>query len=440
LRILQITAGAGGMYCGSCLRDNALAAELLARGHDVTLLPVYTPTLTDEANVSSGRVFFGGISVYLEQHVPLLRRTPAVLDSLWDLTPVIRAAAGRGVSVDPRSLGALTVSTLRGEQGFQAKEVRKLLRHLEGEPPFELLVIPTSLLVSLAEPLKRALKRPVVCTLQGEDAFLKALDEPSRRECKQLIRRHALHVDAFVATSHSYAAFMASYLELPRERIHTVPIGISLEGHDASARKPSEPLTIGYFARVAPEKGLHLLAEAYRLLRRERGLGSARLQAAGYLAPEHRPYLARIEAGLRECGVAGEFRYHGSLDRRSKIEFLRGVDIFSVPSPHPEPKGLYVLEALANGVPCVQPRHGAFPEILAKAGGGLLFEPNHPGELADRILELARNPQLAARLGREGAAGVRAHFCSARMAERALEVYAAVLARAEQPAATLVGA
>ena len=73
------------MYCGSCLRDNALAAELIARGHDVTLLPVYTPTLTDEPNVSAGRpVFFGGISVYLQQHFAFFRHTPWLLDRLWD--------------------------------------------------------------------------------------------------------------------------------------------------------------------------------------------------------------------------------------------------------------------------------------------------------------------------------------------------------------------
>ena len=77
MRILSITAGAADMYCGSCLRDNALAAELLRRGHDVTLLPFYTPTLTDEPNISAGQqVFFGGISVYLEQHMPLFRHTP----------------------------------------------------------------------------------------------------------------------------------------------------------------------------------------------------------------------------------------------------------------------------------------------------------------------------------------------------------------------------
>ena len=415
------------MYCGSCLRDNALAAELLARGHDVLLLPVYTPTLTDETNVSDGHVFYGGISVYLEQHVPLFRKTPAVLDRLWDAAPVIRAATGRGVSVDPEDLGALTVSTLKGEEGYQAKELRKLLGYLDGLPPFDLVVLPNSLLISMTPALKRALGRPVVCTLQGEDLFLDGLREPHRTEAKALIRKHASAVDAFVATSACYADFMASHLGLDRRKVHTVPLGIRLDGHRAAEDPRSGPFVLGYLARVAPEKGLHLLAEAYRILRRERGLGESRLAAAGYLAPEHRGYLAGIAARLREWGLDGEFRYHGVLDRAEKIAFLQGLDALSVPSPYAEPKGLYLLEALANGVPCVQPRHGAFPEVLARTGGGLLFEPNDAASLADQLLALARDRAGARALGRRGAEGVRQHHSVARMADRALEVYATVI-------------
>src|ERR671916_2584889 len=117
MRILSFTAGAANMLCGSCLRDNALARELLGRGHDVTLQPVYTPTLTDETNVSADRVLFGGISVYLEQHSSIFRRTPRLLDRLWDSTTALRLASRRSVAVDPRQLGELTVSMLRGEDG-----------------------------------------------------------------------------------------------------------------------------------------------------------------------------------------------------------------------------------------------------------------------------------------------------------------------------------
>jgi glycosyltransferase involved in cell wall biosynthesis len=426
VRILQITAGAGGMYCGSCLRDNALAAELLARRHDVLLLPVYTPTLTDEENVSDGHVFFGGISVYLEQHVPLFRKSPAVLDRLWDKASVIRAATGRGVSVDPDDLGGLTVSTLKGEEGFQAKEFRKLLGHLDGLPAFDLVVLPNSLLISLAPALKRALGCPVVCTLQGEDLFLEGLREPYRAESKALIARHAASVDGFVATSAYYADFMAGYLGLDPAKVHTVPLGITLDGHHPAEGPRSGPFVFGYLARIAPEKGLHLLAEAYRILRREHGLVECRLAVAGYLAPADRGYMADVTARLREWGLDGEFRYHGALDRDAKIAFLHSIDALSVPSPYAEPKGLYLLEALANGVPCVQPRHGAFPEVLARTGGGLLFEPNDAHSLAAQLLTLARDPDAARALGRHGAAGVREHHSVARMADRALEVYASV--------------
>jgi glycosyltransferase involved in cell wall biosynthesis len=429
MRLLQITAGAGGMYCGSCLRDNALARELLDRGHDVLLLPVYTPTLTDETNVSDGHVFFGGISVYLEQHVPLFRKSPAILDRLWDRASVIKAATGRGVSVDPDELGALTVSTLKGEEGYQAKEFRKLLGYLEGLPPFDLVVLPNSLLISMAPALKRAFGRPVVCTLQGEDLFLDALREPYRSQSKALIAQHAASVDGFVATSAYYADFMAGHLGLDRARVHSVPLGISLEGHappPAGAR--TGPFVFGYLARIAPEKGLHLLAEAYRILRRERGLAESRLVAAGYMAPEHAGFLAGIETRLREWGLHDEFRYHGVPDRVGKIAFLQGLDALSVPSPYAEPKGLYLLEALANGIPCVQPRHGAFPEVLERTGGGLLFEPNDVSSLADRLLALASDRDAARALGRRGAEGVRRHHSVARMADRALEVYGSIVA------------
>ncbi len=413
------------MYCGSCLRDNALAAELMARGHDVVLLPVYTPTRTDEENVSDPHVFFSGISVYLEQHFPLFRKTPAILDFIWDTPAVIRLATGRGVSVDPEFLGDMTVSMLRGEEGHQAKEFAKLLGYLKQQPPFEIVMLPTSLLVSLAPALRRELGRPVVCTLSGEDLFLEGLPAPYKKEAKALIAGHAPAVSRFVATSDYYADFMAGYLELPRRQIATVPIGIRFDGFEAPAGRDAErPFTIGYLARIAPEKGLHLLASAYIRLRRELGLPASRLEAAGYLAPEHRTYLDGVTKALAAVGLDGEFRCHETIDRPRKIAFLQGLDVLSVPSPYAEPKGFYLLEALATGVPVVEPRHGAFPELMEKTGGGLLFAPGDVRELAERLLELHEDPARRKDLGRRGNEGARRHYSAARMAERTLEICA----------------
>ena len=302
MRILYITAGAAGMYCGSCLRDNALATELLARGHDVVLVPLYTPTLTDEPNVSRGRVFFGGISVYLEQHSALFRHTPRMLDRLWDSKLALKLATRGSIQTSPAMLGELTVSMLRGEDGNQRKEFEKMLEWLRGEPPFDLVSLPNTLLVGLAGPLREALSRPVACTMQGEDLFLEGLPEPYRSESLKLIREGAPHVERFLAVSRYYADFMPGYLGIPREKTSLVPLGINLQGYEARRpRGAGRPFTVGYFARLAPEKGLHLLAEAYVKMRESLGAGEARLEVAGYLGAEHKGYLEGVERRMREA-------------------------------------------------------------------------------------------------------------------------------------------
>ena len=432
MRILSFTGGAGTMYCGSCLRDNALAAALLARGHDVILSPVYTPTRTDERNVSQEQVFFGGISVFLEQHSALFRHLPRAVDRLWDSPWALRMASKRQIKVDPKSLGELTVSMLRGERGFQAKEIGKLLDWLRSEPPFDLIVIPYSLLLGLAEPLKRELKGPVGCTLQGDDLFLEGLGEPHKRESLDLIRDAARHVDGFFPVSEYYRDFMPGYLGLPREKMHVIPIGINMQGYEPRSRRAAGPFTIGYFARIAPEKGFHLLCEAYMRFRARAGTEGARLLAAGYLPPEHQPYLQAARERLHSAGLAAEFEYRGEVDRAEKIQFLRGLDVFSVPTVYEEPKGMFLIEAMASGVPAVQPRRGAFPEIIAKTGGGLVVEPDDPDALADGWQMLQRDPDRAAALGAAGAAGVREHYEVGRMAEIAEAAYAAVAAAAKK--------
>src|SRR5881394_1663230 len=84
VKICILAAGAGGMYCGSCMRDNALAAALKRLGHDVTLIPLYTPLKTDAPSVSGKRVFFGGVNIYLQHASKLFRRTPRFLDWVFD--------------------------------------------------------------------------------------------------------------------------------------------------------------------------------------------------------------------------------------------------------------------------------------------------------------------------------------------------------------------
>src|SRR5213593_1522895 len=425
MKILSITAGAAGMYCGSFARDNALAAELIRLGHDVTLAPVYTPTRTDEPNMSRKRVLFGGISVYLQQYVPLFRKTPRFLDRLWDSPRVIDAFAGRTVSNDPRMLGDLTISMLLGRQGVLLKEFEKLLDWLRHQPVPDVISLPNSLLIALAAPLREALKRPVCCTLQGEELFINGLISPYREQALGLVRQQVREVDRFIAVSEYSAKFMSRFLDIPDERTVVVPLGIDMSGYERSCSSVIQdgPFRIGYFARVSPENGLQLLADAYVRFRQKYPHVGARLDVAGYTAPSHRMYLNGARRMLEKAGLAGEFSYHGVLDRDGKIAFLQNINVLSVPATYDAPKGLFLIEAMASGVPVVQPRRGAFIEIVEKTAGGLLVDPDSPESLADGLHALWHDRKKAASLSERAFQGVRAHYTVAHSAERLLDAY-----------------
>jgi len=411
------------MYCGSCLRDNAMATELIARGHDVMLLPVYTPTFTDEPNVSSNHVVLGGISAYLEQYVPVFRKTPRWLDRLWDSKTVLSLASRRSISTNPKMLGEMTVSVLKGEDGFQSKEIFKFVDWVKDQAPPDVINLPYTLLLSLAKPIKEALNAPILCTLQGEDLFLDNLQDPYRTEALTLIRDHLPSVDLFLSVSQYYADFMPGYLGIPREKIRVVPLGINPNGFEMREPNRNGPFTVGFLGRVAPEKGLHVLAEAYRLMRKSGDLPEGRFEVAGYMAADCKPYLEEIQNHLKDAGLDHEFRYHGVIDRAAKIAFLRGLDVMSLPATYDEPKGVSLLESMACGVPVVQPRRGAFTEIVEITGGGVLVEPDNPESLAEGILKVYKDKNLARELSANGFKGVREHYTAAHMADKVLAAY-----------------
>jgi glycosyltransferase involved in cell wall biosynthesis len=453
---LSVTAGAAGMYCGTCSRDNALAVELIARGHDVTLLPLYTPTNPDEPNVSRDRVLFGGISIYLQQYVSLFRKTPRLLDRLWDSPRIINAFASRSLSTDPKLLGDMTVSMLEGDRGVLRKEFDKLLEWTADEPAPDVINLSNSLLISLARPLRDAFKRPVCCTLQGEDLFLEELVEPYKTRAIELIRRKVADVETFIAVSDYYVPVMARLLAVPESRIAVVPLGINMKGYVQRPPRAGsgDVFRVGYFARIAPEKGLHFLAQAYQLFRRKVDAvphtvpgtvprhtvpGTVpqtvsgtepriRLEAAGYLGRAHTGYLEEVKRQMAAAGLGSEFTYHGAVDRDGKLAFLQTLDLLSVPATYDEPKGVFLLEAMASGVPVVQPRRGSFTEMVEKTGGGLLVKANDPAALADGLFELWQDRAKGDALGARGFQGVREHYSVAHSADIQLDIYESMIA------------
>lgn len=424
MRIAYLAAGAAGMYCGSCLHDNTLAAALMKLGEDVVLVPIYTPLRTDEPDVSQPRVFFGGINAYLQQKIPLFRRTPRWLDGWLDHPALLGLATGRGLSVDAAKLGDMTVSMLKGELGNQRKELEKLVDWLLDEVQPEVVHLSNALMLGLARMIAQRCGPPVVCSLSGEDIFLEKLQPPHYEQARTLIRERAAEVDAFAALNGYYADAMSEYMAVPRERIEVIPHGLDLTGHgDRTLAAPGQPRRVGYLARICPDKGLHLLVEAGEALAGRSDVPDFEIHAAGYLGPSDRAYMESLQRRAAAGPLAGRFHYHGEPTRAAKIEFLTSIDVFCTPTTYRESKGLPVLEAWANGAPAVVPEHGTFPELVAATGGGLLHKPANAGDLAAKLAELLSDPDRARALGKAGRDAVHDRFHAAAMAQQTLQLY-----------------
>jgi glycosyltransferase involved in cell wall biosynthesis len=428
MRVASIAAGAAGMYCGTCIHDNTLAAALQRAGHEVALLPLYTPMRTDEDNVSLRQVFYGAVNVYLQQKSGIFRHTPRVLDRLLDRPALLNQVSRLAASTDAAELGDLTLSVLRAEDGKQVKELDRLISWLREFKP-QVVQVAYSMLLGIGSEIKRQLGVPIVCGLTGEDLFLDYLPEPHRTRVADEMRLKARQADAFVATSRYYAGQMQEFLQIPAERMHVVHLGINLNfvGTNHLERDNSGPLIIGYMARICPEKGLHILLEAFRLLLERRPQANLKLRVAGYVGARDEPYLAEQKRLIKDWGIDDHIEILGEVDLEGKRELLSSADIVSVPTTYREPKGLFVLEALAHGVPVVQPAHGAFPELMEATGGGLLVEPDSPSALADGLQQLVDDPKERSAMGRRGTQAVREHFNSDRMAARTLEIYQQVV-------------
>ena len=426
MKIVYLAAGAADMYCGSCLHDNRLAAALIAAGEDVLLVPLYTPLRTDEENVSTQQLFFGGVNVALQQKSSLFQHTPWWFDRILD-RPGLLSRLGQ-LGTRPEHLGNLTVSMLQGERGRQRKELKKLIDWLLTCARPQLIHLSNSLLSGLARRLRDQIGVPVVCTLSGEDLFLEKLAPPYKEQAISLLRERCQDIDAFVALNHYYADFMSEYLAVERRRIHVIRPGLHLDGYGTrNARcQPTDPVTIGYLARICPEKGPHLLAEAFALLRQESDMPQQKLTFAGTLGRQDRSYWKTIERRLQSEGLAGCYEYVGELTRDEKISYLQTLDLFCLPTTYCESKGIPALEALAHGVPVILPSHGSFPEIIQLTDGGILCKPDDPRSLADAILQFVRDPQRARQHGWLGQKAVHKHFHEARMAQKTRQLYASL--------------
>lgn len=420
IKVVYLTAGAGGMFCGSCMHDNALTRSLVRRGWDVQLIPAYTPIRTDESDASVDQVFFGGINVFLQQKIPLFRYLPASLDRFLDNPKLIRRVTAKAMDTDAKTLGKLAVSMLKGMDGNQRKEVRRICRWLTKTQP-QLMVFTNVLIGGCIEEIKQKLGLPIVVTLQGDDVFLDSLQEPYRTQALARIKEIATYVDGFLVHSKFYRDHISDYLDIPVEKFHVTPLCLELDdfasmrqlddrsAHESTISDNSQIRNLGYLARLAPEKGLHHLVDAFIELKKNNDNPNLRLRIAGWLSPQNRDYANSQFEKLDNAGLQNEYEYVGSIERDLKLEFLKSLDLFCVPTQFLEPKALYALESLAAGVAVLAPDHGAFPELAESTQGIRLFPANDVNALSQSIVSLLADDTTRIQLAQRGQANIFEH-------------------------------
>lgn len=422
MKLLFLTPGTGSYYCGVCMRDNALAKQLCADGHDAVLLPLYLPLTLEEAPASpDAPVFFGGLNVYLQQHFSWFRKAPLWLDRWLNHRALLKWLGRFAGMTHGSDTAALTLSMLKGEEGAQNREIDKLIDWiLKSERP-DAIWLSTGLLVGVARRIRRETGVPVFCSLQGEDSFLDGLPEPWKTDSWSEMGRRLEELDAVVAPSRFFAEVMERRLGMKAGNIEVVPNGMALQGYGPGATLPSPPV-VGYLARFIRGKGLGLVVDAFLELHRRGAVPEARLHCAGTMIPEDQPFLEEQKARLRDAGISHLADFSPNISRDEKVRFLQSLSLLSVPAIYGEAFGLYLIEAMACGVPVVQPRVAAFPEIIESSGGGVLVEPGSAAAMAEAWEGLLLDNARRQALGETGRLAVYRNHSMARMAERFLEI------------------
>ena len=420
MKLLFLTPGTGSYYCGVCMRDNALAKQLCAMGHDAVLLPLYLPlTLEESAASPDSPVLFGGLNVYLQQRFSWFRKAPLWLDRWLDHPKLLKWLGRFSGMTQGTDTAEITVSMLQGEEGAQKRELDKLVDWIRsGERP-DVIWLSTGLLAGVARRIKRETGIPVFCSLQGEDSFLDGLPEPWRARAWTEMGARISELDGVVAPSRFFGDLMERRLGLRRGSVDVIPNGISLEGYGESAES-GETAVVGYLARFNKAKGLDAMVSAFIDLHRRAKVSGVRMRCAGTMIEDDVPFLEMQKERLRQAGLAECVEFLPNITRGEKIAFLQSLSLLSVPASYGEAFGLYLLEAMACAVPVVQPREAAFPEILTATGGGVLTESSAPDALAGAWEALLLDPQRRKSLGETGMISVRRDFSVEKMAERFL--------------------
>ncbi|MDE5421995.1 glycosyltransferase family 4 protein [Ancylomarina sp. DW003] len=424
MNILQIIPGSGGsFYCGNCLRDDKFHLAMKKQGHEVTKIPMYLPLFSDEHDLNEIPVFYGAISIYLKQLYPIFRHAPAWLDRLLNSGPMLKLAANMAGSTSAKGLEEMTTSMLMGEEGKQKDELNRMVSWMAEYLKPDVIHLSNALLLGLAPRMRKDFPNTVImCSLQDEDVWVDAMKDSFRDKIWGLMSTKAEDVDAFIAVSDFYAKVSLEKMKLPAEKVFTNYLGVDAEEYRCVPSNTKER-NIGYISRMCEANGFDIMVDAFILLKKNTAFSDVKLILTGGSTGDDKALIKQIQQKLKEEKLNNQVEFYEDFDGEGRHEFFAKVKMISVPVRNGEAFGLYLLESMASGVPVVQPKLGAFPEIVEKSKGGIIYENNSPEELAAALKELLGREDKLQELSVNARLGVEKEFNIYTQTDRLIDIY-----------------
>ena len=424
MKIVYLITGSGGsFYCGNCYRDMLfLKAIRKVPGITSSAIPLYLPP--DKTNIDSGldkHVFFGAISMYIREKIPIFRNMPSFLDKIFDATPLLKLAARQAGTTRTEGLEELTLHMIEGDNAFRSKEVERLVNYLSRDGKPDIIHLSNALILGLARQLKKRMNVKIVCSLLNEDDWIDEMVEPYKSDAWKLIAREAEHVDTFVTPSNYYKELFLSKTGLSGSNILVVPLGIEPEKNPFPKKESTDP-SIGYFCRVSYMNGFDKLVDAFLELK-SGDFPDLTLHVCGGFTGDDKSFIADQIRKIRESGFKSSVRIYPEFQGTRKSEFFNNVDVISVPVRKHDGYGLYILEANGAGIPVVEPATGAFSEIIDTTKGGITYFPDNGVELVAALKRVLIDKNLRKQFSEHGRSGVLQKLSLEKMAEGLYEAY-----------------
>ena len=431
MNIIQIIPGSGGsFYCGNCLRDSKFVEALREQGHNVVKIPMYLPLFSDEHDLGDTPVFYGAISIYLKQVMPIFRKAPKWFDKLLNSGPMLKFAAKMSGSTNATGLEEMTISMLMGEEGKQKEELERMTDWMAEHCKPDVIHISNALLLGLAHQIKKKLNVPIVCSLQDEDVWVDVMEPEVRGGIWKLMADKGREIDAYISVSSYFAKRMKPVLDIPAHKLHTIHLGVNPDDYRFFERGSGDR-HVGYVSRMCHENGMDILVDAFISLKKDAQYSDVKLILTGGSTGADTQFIKENLNKLKKAGLTDYFEVLDEFEGEARHKFFERVSMISVPVRNGEAFGLYMIESMASGIPMVQPALGAFPEIIDKTNGGVVYKNNTPEDLEKALRTLLDDPAYHAKTSNNARRGVEKHFRIDKHADEMIAVYHTVLKRNE---------